>query len=219
MRQAVGEIGIVSSYFIFFSGCKVSGKSRCEQSLYVVIFGLKETGSSVNAPPKFLRSSSVASPSQLYFGIRASPNLVQRITEFGIESPQTYLKYRDGVKVVERVWLIGRKHFSSYQKISPQLGKFLGVLNRLDKREKGAIQAYLVKNKSQKTRRKVWQFKRKAYLCTRNRETMMVAKAIFEDIYIIRQVVQESESSISIKSTVNKMTLDYDEETESGLRI
>ena len=33
--------------------------------------------------------------------------------------------------------------------------------------------------------------------------TTMVAKAIFEDIYIIRQVVQESESSISIKSTVN----------------
>ena len=32
----------------------------------------------------------------------------------------------------------------------------------------------------------------------------MVAKAIFEDIYIIRQVVQESESSISIKSTVNE---------------
>ena len=50
-------------------------------------------------------------------------------------------------------------------------------------------------------------------------KTTMVAKAIFEDIYIIRQVVQESESSISIKSTVNKMTLDYDEETESGLRI
>ena len=47
----------------------------------------------------------------------------------------------------------------------------------------------------------------------------MIAKAIFEDTYIIRQVVQESESSISIKSTVNKMTLGYDEETESGLRI
>ena len=61
-----------------------------------------------------------------------------------------------------------------------------------------------VKNKSQKTHRKVWWFKRKAYLCTRNRETTMVAKAIFEDIYIIRQVVQESESSISIKSTVNE---------------
>ena len=35
----------------------------------------------------------------------------------------------------------------------------------------------------------------------------MVAKAIFEDIYIIRQVVQESESSISIKSTVNREDL------------
>ena len=44
----------------------------------------------------------------------------------------------------------------------------------------------------------------------------MVAKAIFEDIYIIRQVVQESESSISIKSTVNKMTLDYDERRNPG---
>ena len=100
--------------------------------------------------------------------------------------------------------IVDEIYFSSYQKISPQLGKFLGVLNRLDKREKGAIQAYLVKNKLQKTRRKVWWFKRKAYLCTRNRETTMVAKAIFEDIYIIRQVVQESESSISIKSTVNE---------------
>ena len=45
------------------------------------------------------------------------------------------------------------------------------------------------------------------------------SETIFEDIYIIRQVVQESESSISIKSTVNKMALGYDEETESGLRI
>ena len=30
------------------------------------------------------------------------------------------------------------------------------------------------------------------------------SETIFEDIYIIRQVVQESESSISIKSTVNE---------------
>ena len=44
----------------------------------------------------------------------------------------------------------------------------------------------------------------------------MVAKAIFEDIYIIRQVVQESESSISIKSTVNEMTLGYDERRNPG---
>ena len=42
--------------------------------------------------------------------------------------------------------IVDEIYFSSYQKISPQLGKFLGVLNRLDKREKGAIQAYLVKN-------------------------------------------------------------------------
>ena len=47
----------------------------------------------------------------------------------------------------------------------------------------------------------------------------MVAKAIFEDIYIIRQVVQESESSISMRVPSMKMTLGYDEETESGLRI
>ena len=46
----------------------------------------------------------------------------------------------------------------------------------------------------------------------------MIAKAIFEDTYIIRQVVQETESSISM-STVKKKTLGYDEETESGLRI
>ena len=124
---------------------------------------------------------------------------------------------------MERVWLIGRKHFSSYQKISLQLGKFLGVLNRLDKREKGAIQAYLVNNKSQKTRRKVWWFKRKAYLCTRNRENndrlLSDSETIFEDIYIIRQVVQESESSISMRVPSMKKTLGYDEETESGLRI
>ena len=42
------------------------------------------------------------------------------------------------------------------------------------------------------------------------------SETIFEDIYIIRQVVQESESSISIKSTVNKMTLDYDERRNPG---
>ena len=50
-------------------------------------------------------------------------------------------------------------------------------------------------------------------------KTTMVAKAIFEDIYIIRQVVQESESSISMRVPSMKMTLGYDEETESGLRI
>ena len=47
----------------------------------------------------------------------------------------------------------------------------------------------------------------------------MVAKAIFEDIYIIRQVVQESESSISMRVPSMNKTLGYDEETESGLRI
>ena len=44
------------------------------------------------------------------------------------------------------------------------------------------------------------------------------SETIFEDTYIIRQVVQETESSISM-STVKKKTLGYDEETESGLRI
>ena len=42
------------------------------------------------------------------------------------------------------------------------------------------------------------------------------SETIFEDTYIIRQVVQETESSISIKSTVNKMTLDYDERRNPG---
>ena len=46
-------------------------------------------------------------------------------------------------------------------------------------------------------------------------KTTMVAKAIFEDIYIIRQVVQETESSISM-STVKKKTLDYDERRNPG---
>ena len=45
------------------------------------------------------------------------------------------------------------------------------------------------------------------------------SETIFEDIYIIRQVVQESESSISMRVPLMKMTLGYDEETESGLRI
>ena len=63
-----------------------------------------------------------------------------------------------------------------------------------------------------KTLGKVWWFKRKAYLCTRNRETnggsvIGSEEAIFEKTYIIRQVVQESESSISIKSTVNREDL------------
>ena len=43
----------------------------------------------------------------------------------------------------------------------------------------------------------------------------MIAKAIFEDTYIIRQVVQETESSISM-STVKKKTLDYDERRNPG---
>ena len=61
------------------------------------------------------------------------------------------------------------------------------------------IQSGLVKNILKKSCGNACGFERKAYLCTRNRETTMVAKAIFEDIYIIRQVVQESESSISMR--------------------
>ena len=45
------------------------------------------------------------------------------------------------------------------------------------------------------------------------------SETIFEDIYIIRQVVQESESSISMRVPSIEMTLGYDEETESGQRI
>ena len=76
-----------------------------------------------------------------------------------------------------------------------------------------------VKNNRKKLAKKFGGLKERRTFAPAIERTTMVAKAIFEDIYIIRQVVQESESSISIKSTVNKMTLGYDEETESGLRI
>ena len=78
---------------------------------------------------------------------------------------------------MERVWLIGRKHFSSYQKISPQLGKFLGVLNRLDKRGKGAIQAYLVKNNRKKLAKKFGGLKeRRTFAPAIERTTMVVER-------------------------------------------
>ena len=55
---------------------------------------------------------------------------------------------------------------------------------------------------------------------SRNNDRLLSdSETIFEDIYIIRQVVQESESSISMRVPSMKMTLGYDEETESGLRI
>ena len=77
---------------------------------------------------------------------------------------------------------------------------FLYAFNRLDKSEKGMIQAGLVKNILKKSCRNACWFERKAYLCTRNRENndrlLSDSETIFEDIYIIRQVVQESESSI-----------------------
>ena len=76
-----------------------------------------------------------------------------------------------------------------------------------------------VKNNRKKLAEKFGGLKERRTFAPAIEKATMVAKAIFEDIYIIRQVVQESESSISIKSTVNKMTLGYDEETESGLRI
>ena len=41
------------------------------------------------------------------------------------------------------------------------------------------------------------------------------SETIFEDTYIIRQVVQETESSISM-STVKRKTLDYDERRNPG---
>ena len=76
------------------------------------------------------------------------------------------------------------------------------------------IQAGLVKNILKKSCRNACWFKRKAYLCTRNRENndrlLSDSETIFEDIYIIRQVVQESESSISMRVPSMKMTLGYD---------
>ena len=58
--------------------------------------------------------------------------------------------------------------------------------------------------------------KKRIYLCGHVRK--LNARTIFEDIYIIRQVVQETESSISM-STVNREDLGLRWETESGLRI
>ena len=100
---------------------------------------------------------------------------------------------------------------------------FLYAFNRLDKSEKGLFPAHSSKNILKKSCRNACGFERKAYLCTRNRENndrlLSDSETIFEDIYIIRQVVQESESSISMRVPSIWMTLGYDEETESGLRI
>ena len=60
-----------------------------------------------------------------------------------------------------------------------------------------------VKNNRKKLAEKFGSLKERRTFAPAIERTTMVAKAIFEDIYIIRQVVQESESSISIKSTVN----------------
>ena len=92
---------------------------------------------------------------------------------------------------------------------------FLYAFNRLDKSEKGLFPAHPSKNISKKSCRNACGFERKAYLCTRNRESndrlLSDSETIFEDIYIIRQVVQESESSISMRVPSMKMTLGYDE--------
>ena len=61
-----------------------------------------------------------------------------------------------------------------------------------------------VKNNRKKLAKKFGGLKERRTFAPAIERTTMVAKAIFEDIYIIRQVVQESESSISIKSTVNE---------------
>ena len=60
-----------------------------------------------------------------------------------------------------------------------------------------------VKNNRKKLAKKFGGLKERRTFAPAIEKATMVAKAIFEDIYIIRQVVQESESSISIKSTVN----------------
>ena len=97
---------------------------------------------------------------------------------------------------------------------------FSYAFNRLNKRRKEPFRANPSKNIFKKSWRNACQFKIKAYLCTRNRENndrlLSESETIFEDIYIIRQVVQESESSISIKSTVKRKTLDYDERRNPG---
>ena len=90
---------------------------------------------------------------------------------------------------------------------------FFYAFNRLNKRWKGLFPSNLSKNIFKKSWRNACQFKIKAYLCTRNRENndrlLSESETIFEDIYIIRQVVQESESSIS---------REYRQEKDLGLR-
>ena len=91
---------------------------------------------------------------------------------------------------------------------------FSYAFNCLNKRGKGLLLANHPKNILKKSCRNACGFKRKAYLCTRNRENndrlLSDSETIFEDIYIIRQVVQESESSISMRVPSMKMTLGYD---------
>ena len=91
---------------------------------------------------------------------------------------------------------------------------FSYAFNCLNKRGKGPFPAHPSKNISKKSCGNACGFERKAYLCTRNRENndrlLSDSETIFEDIYIIRQVVQESESSISMRVPSMKMTLGYD---------
>ena len=67
-----------------------------------------------------------------------------------------------------------------------------------------------VKNNRKKLAKKFGGLKERRTFAPAIERTTMVAKAIFEDIYIIRQVVQESESSISMRVPSMKMTLGYD---------
>ena len=63
-----------------------------------------------------------------------------------------------------------------------------------------------VKNNRKKLSEKFGGLKERRTFAPAIERTTMVAKAIFEDIYIIRQVVQETESSISM-SIVNREDL------------
>ena len=99
-------------------------------------------------------------------------------------SRQIYFKCHRSISVIAlEAYLLWRSpivdeiYFSSYQKISPQLGKFLGVLNRLDKRGKGAIQAYLVKNNRKKLAKKFGGLKeRRTFAPAIEKATMVVER-------------------------------------------
>ena len=76
---------------------------------------------------------------------------------------------------------------------------FFYAFNCLDKSEKGLFPAHPSKNILKKVVETLAGLKERRTFAPAIERTTMVAKAIFEDIYIIRQVVQESESSISMR--------------------